>query len=234
MSKSRCKQLLEKSIAAALSAVEVYNKPDFKYREESFVILMANSWELLLKAKVLQNNNNNVKSLYVEDKSRRKRDGSAYAHPKYKKNRAGNYFTIDISKAAKLLDLDNRLLENIELLTEIRDNAIHFYNKSKLLEKKVLEVGTATLKSWVEMVGNWFEEDLSKYNFYLMPISFFHPFEFESHSINKEDKQHQNLLRYIEVKETEFPSDVESEHNISLKLETKFVKSAAPVGLAVK
>ena len=45
------KQLLEKSLGAALSAIEVYNKPDFRHREECFVILLVNAWELLLKAK---------------------------------------------------------------------------------------------------------------------------------------------------------------------------------------
>ena len=43
------KSLLDKSLAAAVSAIEVYNKPDFKYREETFAILMVNAWELLLK-----------------------------------------------------------------------------------------------------------------------------------------------------------------------------------------
>ena len=47
------KELLEKSVQAALSAIEIYNKPDFRYREEVFAILMCNSWELLLKAKAL-------------------------------------------------------------------------------------------------------------------------------------------------------------------------------------
>ena len=41
------KPFVEKSVGAALSAIEIYNKPDFKYREETFAILMINSWELL-------------------------------------------------------------------------------------------------------------------------------------------------------------------------------------------
>ena len=49
--KSKSQYLLEKSIQAAISAIEIYNKPDFKYREESFCILIVNTWELLLKAK---------------------------------------------------------------------------------------------------------------------------------------------------------------------------------------
>ena len=51
--KSRSRLMLDKSVAAMLSAIEIYNKPDFKYREETFAILCINSWELLLKAKVL-------------------------------------------------------------------------------------------------------------------------------------------------------------------------------------
>ncbi len=49
--KARHTYLLDKSVQAAISAIEIYNKPDFKYREESFSILMVNAWELLLKAK---------------------------------------------------------------------------------------------------------------------------------------------------------------------------------------
>ncbi|WP_235417413.1 DUF3644 domain-containing protein, partial [Leyella stercorea] len=40
--------LIDKSIGSMLSAIEIYNKPDFKYREETFAILAINSWELLL------------------------------------------------------------------------------------------------------------------------------------------------------------------------------------------
>jgi hypothetical protein len=46
-------KLINSSIQAALSAIEIYNKPDFKYREQAFAILILNAWELLLKAKIL-------------------------------------------------------------------------------------------------------------------------------------------------------------------------------------
>lgn len=55
--KARSQELVEKSIAAMISAIEVYNKPDFKYREETFSILSINAWELLLKAKWLKDHN---------------------------------------------------------------------------------------------------------------------------------------------------------------------------------
>ena len=54
----RYKKLFDKSISVILSAIEIYNKPDFKYREESFAILIVNGWELLLKSKILKENKN--------------------------------------------------------------------------------------------------------------------------------------------------------------------------------
>ena len=47
-----------------LSAIEIYNKPDFKYREETFAILAINSWELLLKARLLKLNSYRINSIY--------------------------------------------------------------------------------------------------------------------------------------------------------------------------
>jgi hypothetical protein len=223
--KAKCQHLLEKSVHAALSAIEIYNKPDFKYREESFSILMVNAWELLLKARILQGNKNKLESIYIVDPNKTRKDGKPYKKPKYKTSRSGNYLTIDVTNAMKELKLPERLKENLGLLIEIRDNAIHFMNDSKLFEKKFLEIGTSSLKSYVNMVNKWFDYDLSQYNFYLMPISFFHNHEMQSFSINKEDKQHQNLLKFIAAKEKTFPSDETQEHNISLILETKWVKS---------
>lgn len=223
--KARCQNLLEKSVHAALSAIEIYNKPDFKYREESFSILIVNAWELLLKARILQRNKNKLESIYIVDPNKTRKDGTAFKKPKYKTSRSGNYLTIDVTNAMKELKLPERLKENLGLLIEIRDNAIHFINDSKLFEKKFLEIGTSSLKSYVNMVDKWFDYDLSQYNFYLMPISFFHNHEMQSFSINKEDKQHQNLLKFIAAKEKSFPSDETQEHNISLILETKWVKS---------
>jgi hypothetical protein len=34
-----------------ISVIAIYNKPDFKYRDETFAILATNAWGLLLKAR---------------------------------------------------------------------------------------------------------------------------------------------------------------------------------------
>jgi hypothetical protein len=66
--------LLDKSINSMLSAIEIYNKPDFKYREETFAILTINSWELLFKARILKLSKYNMKSIYQLE-ARKKKNG---------------------------------------------------------------------------------------------------------------------------------------------------------------
>lgn len=240
--KSKHELLLEKSINCALSAIEIYNKPDFKYREECFVILMTNSWELLFKAKILLDNKNNPRSIYLIDANKTlTKKGKPRKKIIYKTNRCGNHTTLDIFKSIEKIVKDNldnpinkTLRENIEILVEYRDNAVHFLNESPALGKKIQEIGTANLKSYVTMVTSWFDFDLSRYNFFLMPISFFHSFEIESFSINNKDIQVKNLLNYIHQKELLYHENDLNDHNISLSLETKFVKSQNSNGLDVK
>ena len=235
---SRSSQLLERSVSAAVSAIEIYNKPDFKYREESFCILMVNAWELLFKAKIIKDNNNNPSNIYIKEPVKKK-DGTCGKRLIYRENRCKNYVTIDLFRSIEKIVhagtiIDSACRANIELLVEIRDNATHFFNKDILLNKKILEIGTATLRSYVTLVNEWFEYDLNKYNFYLMPLSFFHPYELDSFSITKRDLQISRLLDYILQRECEFTSNIAEAHNISLRVETKFVKSQSTEALNVR
>jgi hypothetical protein len=50
---SRSARLLQSAEAALISSIEIYNKPAFAYREETFSILALNAWELMLKSKLL-------------------------------------------------------------------------------------------------------------------------------------------------------------------------------------
>ena len=85
-----------------IAAIEVYNKPDFLYRGETFSILAINSWELLLKAKHLKDNHNKMRSLYVMEPVINK-DGSKSKKKKVKLTRSGNPFTHSIDFIAKKL-----------------------------------------------------------------------------------------------------------------------------------
>jgi hypothetical protein len=56
---------IDKATEAVVSAIEVYNKPGFRYREETFSILTLNAWELSLKARILKENKNSLRSIEV-------------------------------------------------------------------------------------------------------------------------------------------------------------------------
>jgi hypothetical protein len=171
---TRSKRLAKKAQAALVAAIEIYNKPDFFYREESFAILCVNAWELLLKAKVVEDNKQDLKCL-LEYENKKKADGTPSKKKKVKKNRAGTPMTISIGTAlAKLGNaLPGDVKNNLLALVEIRDNSVHFVNPSFELRKRVLEIGTAAVKNFLALARQWFKgKDLSKLNLYLMPIGF--------------------------------------------------------------
>ena len=229
--KARWLQVLEQSVAAAVSAIEIYNKPDFKYRSETFSILMTNAWELLLKAKILKDHKNDLRSIQVREK-RRLRDGGLSKKLYVQKTRSNNPATLSIGKAInKILEfdtsaLDQRVIENLNLLIEVRDNSIHLINKDLGLQTRLQDIGTATLKNYIQLVQEWFDYDLSQYNFYLMPLSFFHEADvIESFSIKSQNQQTRNLLKYLETIEEDHPSNAENPYNATLRIETKFLRS---------
>lgn len=207
-------KLADKSLHAAISAIEIYNKPDFKYREESFCILMVNAWELLLKAKIIQANGEDEASIHQRDKEE-----------KVVYSRSGTPRTITIGEAITAVQLEPVLKDHLFALMELRDNAVHLMNESPMLKVKLLEVGTASLRNYLESAKEWFNMDLSRYNFYLMPMSFFHLHELQSYSIHSEQEQHRKLLQYIGSLEDAHGNKQNSRYNIGLVLETKFVKS---------
>lgn len=238
MKHPKYKSFVDKSIGAALSAIEIYNKPDFKYREETFSILMINSWELLLKAKIIKENSGDLKCIYIMiNKVGKKGNKLKTLTPDL--NRSQNPKTIGLPKCLTIceqepISLNQIVKENIYLLMEIRDTAIHFQHADLYLSKKVFEIGTASLKNYLTLITEWFNYDLSIYNFFLMPMTFFHEFEaIKSFSVNSNKEQIENLLKYISEKEKAAPSDESKEFNISLKLETKFVKSTSTDSLLV-
>lgn len=79
--KARHKHLCEHSVNMALSAIEIYNKPNFAAREQIFSILMANAWESLLKATILKDSGNHLTALYVKDGRRYRRSKSGQVEP---------------------------------------------------------------------------------------------------------------------------------------------------------
>jgi hypothetical protein len=157
--------LVENSLHAALGSIEIYNKPDFKYREQVFTILNINAWELLLKAKILKDASDNLSSLYIPLP-----DGS------FKTNRSGNPMTIEIIGAINKLSLAPTIATNLEKMIEIRDTVIHFY-RDEALSYIIYVLGVASLKNYQKLINEWFSRSLLDYNFYILPLGFAYNFK---------------------------------------------------------
>ena len=233
--KARFREILDKSIAAMVAAIEVYNKPDFRYREEVFSVIAVNAWELAFKAYILKLRDNKLNSLYVYEK-RRKKDGTFSKKLMAKRNKSGNPFTHSIKYTLTMIEslsdkpLPEALKANISALTELRDNAIHFYNKRGIFAKRLQELGSATLKNYHKALQEWFEMDLSQYNFYLMPISFFaDSLLVEGLIFNKEGKR---FLDFIDLMERQTPDS--PDYDVTININVKFVKATAAEAIKVQ
>lgn len=173
--KSLSKELLDRAIGAMVAAIEIYNKPGFPYRAETFAILAINGWELLLKSKWLADNGNKLRSLYVYEK-RERSDGSKGKKLYIKRTRSGNPQTHSIDFLAKKLvamkKLDIAVWSNIQVLIELRDSAVHFYNHAPAFRVRLQEIGTACTRNFSSVIDEWFNKELSEFDLYLMPLAF--------------------------------------------------------------
>ena len=130
--------------------------------------------------------------------------------------------------AKKLVEqkhLDRVAMDNIETLLELRNSSVHFYNQSNTeFARRLQEIGAASLKNFVLAVKEWFARDLSKFNFYLMPLSFMSlPKQTDAVVLNKEEKNFLKYLREIEAK----AGDIDTEYAIAININVKFIGSQA-------
>ena len=116
--KQKCQKLFDKSVAAVLAAIELYNKPCFLYREESFILFIVHAWEMLLKAKWLKENENKESCLYSKV--------NGYG---YEKTHARTPKTHGFDKMIGLLKsknlLQDEVIKNLEVFRVLRNSVEH-------------------------------------------------------------------------------------------------------------
>lgn len=224
------RSLLDKSIASMLSAIELYNKPNFQYREETFAILAVNAWELLLKAIILRQNRYKLRSLYVLKPCINK-DGTKSTTRKYvDKNRSGNPKTISIMETLSILDnqkyLPTNLRDNIEALIELRDNSIHFANMDDI-SRQIQELGFACIKNYITLIKEKkIEIDISNYNFYLMPLAYVSSNMVSESVLTEETKNYLTLVKSKIAKE-----ESDQNYDIAITIDIDFKKGSSFDGL---
>lgn len=167
MSYPKSDDLVDAALAAAVTAIESYNSPNAEYREQTFSILIVNAWELLLKAKILKDNSEDIESVYVKDE--REKSG-------FKTNRNGTPWTLDIFDALRRTDTSVNVQSNLDSLTEIRDSSIHFLADPDI--KYVLAIlAIASVVNFKTICSEWFSRSLEAYNFAVLPLSFDYDFK---------------------------------------------------------
>lgn len=228
------RSLLDKSINSMLSAIEIYNKPNFSYREETFAILAVNSWELLLKAHLLKSSAYKIDSLYKKEFAKKK-NGENSVRKLPKLNRTGNPTTIGVFEVINKLEdlkikLHPNLKDSIEAIIELRDNAIHFHNE-KHISKELQELGFACIKNYMGIIKKWnIDIDLSIYNFYLMPLAYVDA-KIDADSIIT-DEVHK-YLDFIKSKVSNSEKE-DGDFAIAISIDIKFNKSNSFDGIGIK
>jgi len=226
--------LLDKSISSMLSAIEIYNKPDFKYREETFSILSINSWELLFKARILKLSNFKMNSIYVmENKKKKNGEKSKVLQPKL--NRSRNPMTISLAESILRLrtkgeNVSLNLVKSLFGLIELRDNAIHFHNATDI-SKEIQELGFACIKNFMELIQRWEPKvKLSQYNFYLMPLAYVDS-NIESTAILTDEVA--NYLNYLKKKVSETDTE-DVDFSVAIGIDISFKKNTTLEGIGMR
>lgn len=219
-------KFVEKSHAAMVGAIEVYNKPTFAYREETFCILGINAWELLLKAKLLKEGKNDPKCIQVREPRKLKSGGKSTKHMTVKKNRTGNPLTLQLSACVVELAKSNTPINqqtslNLDALIDVRDNATHFIVPSALLQRNVLELACANVRNYVTLSKEWFDKDFSDSLSLALPVAFFHGAdEVGAVVITKDEKRLIDRLQSIASS-----ADADGAYSIAVRVDVRFHRS---------
>ena len=149
--------LLGNSTSAMLAAIEIYNKPQFTYRSECFVILLLNAWELAFKSLLSKNR--------VRIFKPKQRDKPYMT--------LGLWDSMEVGKSLFPHGIPYRpVAENIGRLVDYRDNAVHFYNEPGF-EVLIYGLAQTSIVNYRDFVSACFDRDIrSEVNISLLPLSF--------------------------------------------------------------
>lgn len=218
-------RFVDKADAAITAAVEVYNKPSFAYREETFAILALNAWELLLKGKVLRDAGNDLKALRVYEPRELKGGGKStklYA----RRNRTGNFHSISLFECMRRLSgaekLPAEVCANLEALVAIRDNSVHFVTPSAKLARQAQELAAASIRNFVLLDKQWFSRNLSRALSLILPLSFVPGGTEVKSVVTTADES--RLIKHLETIAHGVGS-TESDFAVAVRLDVKFEKS---------
>lgn len=135
--------LVEKSIEAYALSLETINRLTIHYRIEAFCILICNAWELLLKAKIIEDAGSED-AIYSNRKTRNKTRLSLSLH--------------DCLKKVKPKENDP-VRRNIERIIELRDESTHLVISR--IPHELMMLSQVCVINYHKHLNDWFGESLS-------------------------------------------------------------------------
>jgi Protein of unknown function (DUF3644)/EC042_2821-lke REase len=210
-------QLLNKSIEAYILALETINRLSITYRVETFAYLICNAWELLLKARLLHLAGNNRAAIY------------------YKRQKKEDKRTLALRDCVDKIfcDPQDPVRRNIELIADLRDQAVHLVISQ--VPREVLALFQASVINYHKFLGNWFSVSLSdRVSVGMMTIVYdFKPEEFDISSPILRKKMGAETARYLTQYQAQLKAEFENlgkvaEFSISLDYRLTLIKSGSP------
>lgn len=135
-------RLLDKSIEAYILSLETINRLSVKYRVETFTYLICNAWELLLKAKIIE-----------DTKNRR-----AIFYPK-KRGQPSRSLSLRDCVRKVFQNENDPTRRNLERVVELRDEAAHLVISQ--VPKSVLSLFQSCVLNYHKRLVDWFGISLS-------------------------------------------------------------------------
>ena len=135
-------RLLEKSIEAYILSLETINRLSVKYRVETFTYLICNAWELLLKAKIIDDANSRQAIFYSRKRGEPLRSLALR----------------DCIKRV-FLNENDPARRNLECTADLRDEAVHLVISQ--IPKSILSLFQSCVLNYHRRLVDWFGISLS-------------------------------------------------------------------------
>ena len=152
--------MARRAAAALLAAVEMGNKTAVPYREETFCLQMLNSWEILLKARIVQQNRNRLAAILKKGSDKRFERDPQTKSP----------YTIKFVEALNRVGVPQNVKINLLGINAMRNDVAHLGMLSVELRTQVLRYGTASIVNFAKLYQEWFGERVAIP--YLLPVAF--------------------------------------------------------------
>ena len=175
--------MARRAATVLLAAVEMGNKTLIPYREETFCLLLMNSWEILLKARIVQQNRNRLESI-LEKKS----NGHFVRDPQTQ-----SPHTIKFMEALNRVSVRENVRTNLLGINAIRNEVAHLGVLSTELRRNARRYGSASIVNFAKLYREWFLEPFEIP--YLLPIAFVGKAEMVAP--NRRDVRQRRLLSYL-------------------------------------